>query len=219
MKIALLLLAGALAACPAKPKDATEPHHHGRHFEDAEKWAKLWDDPARDAWQRPADVISLLRLEPGMTAADIGAGTGYFIPHLSRAVGASGKVLALDIEPDMVRYLKERAAREGLTNVLPQQVTPEDPKLPAASVHRILCVNTWHHIGARVEYSKRLARSLAQGGMIFIVDFTLESDIGPPVEERLKPEQVAEELRAAGLVAEILEEPLEKQYIVVGKLP
>ena len=73
-----------------------------------------------------------------MTVADLGAGTGYFEPLLSRGVGATGTVLALDLEPDMVRYLGERAAREHLANVRPGLVTTDDPKLAPMSVDRIL---------------------------------------------------------------------------------
>jgi uncharacterized protein (DUF952 family) len=75
-----------------------------------------------------------------MTVADIGAGTGYFEPYLSRPVGPSGHVLAGDIEPDMVRYLRERAAREHLDNVGPVLADASDPKLPARGVDRILIV-------------------------------------------------------------------------------
>ena len=87
--------------------------HHGDHhhrFDDAAAWSKVFDDPARDAWQKPAAVVSAMTIAPGMTVADVGAGTGYFEPHLSKAVGPSGKVLAIDIETDMVRWTNERAS-------------------------------------------------------------------------------------------------------------
>lgn len=198
-------------------------HHHeghgpiGHRFEKAEDWAKHWDDPSRDAWQRPEEVIALMQIAPGMVVADIGTGTGYFLPHLSRAVGESGKVLALDIEPDMIRYVKERAAQAGWSNVAPAQVPYDNPSLPPGGVHRVLIVNTWHHIPERAAYAEKIKEGLAEGGMLLVVDFTLESEMGPPKKERLSPETVAEELRAGGLEAEILEESLPAQYIVVGR--
>jgi ubiquinone/menaquinone biosynthesis C-methylase UbiE len=85
-------------------------------FEHADAWAKQFDDPSRDAWQQPDKVITALALTPSMTVADVGAGTGYFTVRLARAV-PQGEVIATDIEPDMVRYLGERAEREHLPNI------------------------------------------------------------------------------------------------------
>ncbi len=176
-----------------------------------------FDDPARDAWQRPEEVTALLEIEPGRTVADLGAGTGYFLRHLSWAVGEKGTVLALDIEPSMVRYMTERAGREGLRNVRPATVPFDDPKLPAGAVHRVLIVDTWHHIPDRTEYARKLAQGLAPGGAVFVVDFTLESKEGPPREHRVPPEQVVAELCAGGLEARVVEETLPEQYVVVGR--
>ena len=82
-----------------------------RRFDRADEWAKVFDDPARDAWQQPDRVLAGLQLGPTMTVADIGAGTGYFAVRLARAV-PDGQVIATDIEADMIRYLTERAGRE-----------------------------------------------------------------------------------------------------------
>jgi predicted methyltransferase len=223
------MTAAAILATSCAPEPATpHPHDHDHHdhhgplvhrFEHAEQWAKEFDDPARDAWQRPADVIAALRLAPGMTVADVGAGTGYFLPHLSRAVGPTGKVLALDIEPDMVRYMKERAEREHLANVAPRVVALDDPQLPAGGVDRVLVVDTWHHIDGRPAYAAKLRAGLAPGGVVFVVDFKLDASHGPPREHRITPEQVAAELGQGGLVAEIVAAPLPEQYIVAGKRP
>jgi predicted methyltransferase len=225
--IAILLL-GCATAQPAQPapppKPEAEHHGHDGHgggmvhdFSGAERWAKIFDDPARDAWQRPADVVALLELKPGMTVADLGAGTGYFEPHLARAVGPTGRVLALDTEPDMVRYLAERAAREKLANVEARKVAPDDPGLPAAAVDRVVIVDTWHHLPDRPAYARKLAAGLAPGGAVVVVDFTLESKMGPPVHARIPPAQVAAELAAAGLDARVVDEPLPEQYVVVAR--
>jgi ubiquinone/menaquinone biosynthesis C-methylase UbiE len=188
--------------------------HH--RFEKADDWAPVFDDPGRDAWQRPAEVVELTEIDPGMTVADLGAGTGYFVPHLSRAVGAGGRVLALDVEADMVRYLGERIARERLENAVARQVPFDDPQLPDGEVQRVLVVDTWHHLSDRPAYVRKLARGLAPGGRVVVVDFTLESKLGPPVQHRLRPEQVADDLRAGGLEPRILDESLPEQYVVVG---
>lgn len=226
----LLAACGAEATPPPAAPAPAHDHHHGDHaqgghehgplvhrFEDAARWAKEFDDPARDAWQRPADVIAAMRITEGQTVADLGAGTGYFLPHLARAVGPRGKVLGLDIEPDMVRYMRERIAREGLVGVEAKVVPLDDPALPAGSVDRVLIVDTWHHIDGRTAYAARLRGALAPGGAVFVVDFTREAKHGPPAQHRLSPEQVVADLTAGGLTASVIEEPLPDQYIVVGR--
>ncbi|HUH04418.1 MAG TPA: methyltransferase domain-containing protein [Kofleriaceae bacterium] len=229
----LLLLTACGGASPAPAPTVQPAHdHHARHshepddhfagpqghrFEHADEWAPRFDDPERDAWQRPDLVVKHLSLSDGMTVADLGAGTGYFLPHLSRAVGTSGKVLGLDVEPDMVRYMNERAAREQLANVQARVVGTDDPELAAASVDRILIVDTWHHIGARAAYAGKLAAALKPGGAVYIVDFTMETERGPPPKHRLRSADVIAELTAAGLRAELIAEDLPDQYIVVGR--
>ena len=217
--------------CGASQPPAADAHHahahhhgHGEHgplvhrFEKAEDWVADFDDPARDAWQRPDDVVASLQLTAGMSVADVGAGTGYFEARLSRAVGPEGKVLAVDIEPDMVRYLGERAQREQLGNVTPQLARGDDPGLAPGSVDRVLIVDTWHHIPERVAYASKLRAALKPAGRVLIVDFKQDAQHGPPPEHRLSPEQVLSELRAAGLAAELSAIALPEQYIAVGKL-
>ena len=108
------------------------PEHadHMEHsFADAERYAKSFDDPARDAWQMPARVIEALALQPQAKVADIGAGTGYFSVRLARAAAAP-TVFAVDIEPKMVEYLTSRAASEHLPNLRAVRATAEGPNLP-----------------------------------------------------------------------------------------
>jgi ubiquinone/menaquinone biosynthesis C-methylase UbiE len=152
----------------------------------------------------------------GMTVADVGAGTGYFLPYLARAVGPTGKVLALDIEPDLVRYMRERAAREGLANVEARVVATDDPALPAGRVDRVLVVDTWHHIDGREAYAAKLAAALAPGGAVYVVDFTMAALHGPPPHHRLAREQVERELASAGLAIGAANVALPEQYVVVG---
>jgi cyclopropane fatty-acyl-phospholipid synthase-like methyltransferase len=203
------------------------PHAHGSHpdhghprddhfhkrFEDAEQWATVFEDPARDAWQKPAAVIDALALVPSAKVADLGAGTGYFAVRVARRV-PQGVVYAVDVEPDMVRYLGERAAREGLRNLQPLLATASDAKLPEP-VDVVLVVDTYHHIGERVGYFSRLAQSLRPGGRLVIIDFTQQSPIGPPAQHRISPERVADELRAAGYAQTAAHDVLPHQYFLV----
>ena len=185
----LVLLAGAASA--------QAPHTHEHQFGDADKWAAVFDDPKRDSWQKPHEVIQALALKPDAIVADIGAGTGYFSVRFAHMV-PKGKVYAADVEPDMVRHLAARAKREHLANLIAVQAAPEDAKLPER-VDLALLVDTYHHIEDRMAYFSRLKASLAPQGRIAIIDFTMDSEIGPPPRARIEPEQVKRELARAGL--------------------
>jgi SAM-dependent methyltransferase len=210
---------------PPPPAEPHRGHHHGQpdkplghSFEgDPAVWAARFEGPERDGYQKPAEVVTAMKLAEGMTVADLGTGTGYFVPHLSRAVGASGRVLALDIEPTMVDHVKKRAEREKLSNVEARVVAIDDPGLAEGSVDRILIVNTWHHIPEREAYGEKLRRALERGGEIWVVDFTLETERGPPREHRIAPQQTLAELRAAGLETRLDSELLPDQYIAIGR--
>ena len=205
-------------ACTARAKPPSEPPAYAHRFDHANAWAKEFDDPTRDAWQQPAHVVAAMQVAPGMTVADVGAGTGYFEPYLSRAVGPTGHVLALDIEPDMVRHLRERATREGLANVEAREVSATDTQIGAATVDRVLVVDTWHHIADRTTYVARLRSALRPGGEVIVVDFTPEAHRGPPPAHRILPGEVVRELAAGGLDARIVDAGLTDQYVVVGAL-
>jgi SAM-dependent methyltransferase len=165
-------------------------------FEDAEAWAKQFEDPARDAWQRPEEVITTLALPPEAKAADIGSATGYFAVRLARAL-PQGRVYGVDIEADMARYLTERARREGLGNLTAVLGEPADPKIPEP-VDLVLVVNTYHHISERTEYFRQVLGSLTPRGRVAIIDFRKGQPMGPPEQHRLAPAQVRQELEAAG---------------------
>jgi ubiquinone/menaquinone biosynthesis C-methylase UbiE len=210
---------------PPASAPAHEHHHHGAQgyhmdFSEVERFARHFDSPDRDAWQKPAQVVTLLDLRPGQVVADIGAGTGYFLPYWSKAVGDKGRVLALDVEPNMVEYMKRRARQANLGNVEARVVASDDPGLPPNSVDRIVIVDTWHHIDDRGAYAAKLLRALRPGGTVAVVDFTRESDIGPPAEHRLPPDQVAHELTEGGFRAHVDSSTnLPKQYVVRGTMP
>jgi len=217
--IAAALVAGAWGS-PADAGAASPPaaaDHYEHDFSDVARYAKAFDSPKRDAWQKPADVVSLLQLWPGNVVADVGAGTGYFERYLAKAVGTSGRVLALDVEPHMVAYLKQRVKKEGLANVSVQKVGATEPGLPDHSVDRVLIVDTWHHVPQRAQYAAALNRALRPGGFVVVVDFTAESPEGPPAHARLSPETVISELQTGGLSARTVAESLPFQYVVIGQ--
>jgi len=150
-----------------------------------------------------------------MTVADVGAGTGYFSVRLARAV-PRGEVIATDLEPDMVRFVSERARREQLPNLRTVLTTQAASGLAPSSVDRILVVHVWHHLAERTEYARRLALALRPGGRLFIVDFRPSADRGPPASMRVAAETVVAELEGAGLSARVSRVALPDQYIVEG---
>lgn len=192
------------------------PHVHHR-FDDAERYAQSFDDPQRDRWQKPAEVVQILALAPGLTVVDLGAGTGYFLRHLAPAVQPGGRALGLDVEPNMVAYMQKRVERERIAGAEARVVATADPGLAAGSVDRVLVVNTWHHLDSRVEYARKLHQALRPGGFVLVVDYTMEARRGPPPAARLQPALVADELTRAGFVAEVVEESLPDQYVVRGR--
>src|SRR6185503_17332274 len=145
---------------PPRPQAARAHGHGGTHgchadhpFSDAQALARTLDDPARDAWQRPEDVLRAMDLAPTMRVADVGAGTAYFAVRLARAVPA-GEVTATDIEPDMERFVNERAHREGLQNLRAILGTQSGSGLTPGSVDRILVVHVWHHLPDRSAFAR-----------------------------------------------------------------
>ncbi|MGH8703578.1 MAG: class I SAM-dependent methyltransferase [Burkholderiales bacterium] len=162
----------------------------------------MFDNPARDAWQKPDEVIRALVLPPDAVVADIGSGTGYFAVRLARAV-PQGRVFGVDIEPDMVRYLNERAERESLSNLASYRGDADDPRLPVP-VDLAILVAVYHLIGTREQYFRRLRAALKPGGRVAIID-----------APRFPPEQVKQELAHAGFELSQEHSFLPDQYFLV----
>jgi len=203
--LAALLLAGSA--------EAQSPSTHQHSFSGAEKWAYVFDDPKRDAWQKPHEVIQALALKPDAVIADIGSGTGYFAVRLASMV-PKGRVYGVDVEPEMVNYLAERARREKRGNVVALAGAPDDPRLPEKA-DLILMVDVFHHIDERSRYFRKLTGYLKPGGRIVIIDFTLESPEGPPPPARIAPERVVAELKGAGYTLAKQHRFLPNQYFLI----
>jgi SAM-dependent methyltransferase len=192
---------------------AQTPHTHHHSFGDAQSWAKVFDDPDRDAWQKPHEVIQALKLKPNAVIADIGSGTGYFSARFAHMV-PQGKVYGVDTEPDMVKYLGERAKREGLGNIVPVTGAPNDPRLPEKA-DLIIFVDVFHHVEDRGSYFRKLRDSLRSQGRIAIIDFRMDSPVGPPKSGRIPPEQVKAEMQQAGYTLVQEHGFLPNQYFLV----
>ena len=194
--ISLTLAAVPLAAQDMHKQDL---HKHGGHhprFDDPRKWSAAFDNPERDKWQMPDRIIESLALRSTDSVADIGAGTGYMAIRFARQL-KSGTVLAVDIEPNMVKHMAERAKAAGIDNLRAINGSVTSPNLPEA-VDVIFLLNTYHHLDARPDYFKRLRTSLKPGGRVAIVDFRPDAPAGAPKHMRISAERIAQEMKAAG---------------------
>jgi SAM-dependent methyltransferase len=115
---------------------------------DLKRWA--YQGFGRDRWQKPEEVIRALEIGVGQQVADIGAGSGYFTFRLALAVGDSGKVYAVDVDEEMIDYLKKRVRQ-----VVPIAARPDDPQLPEGSIDLLFVCNTYHHIESRPAYFQK----------------------------------------------------------------
>lgn len=197
---------------------APQHHHDPQHsFEDVDRWVAAFEGPERDARQKPDDVVAAMKLSPGDRVADIGAGTGYFTRRFAAAVGAGGVVYAVDLEPNMLRYVAKRARAEGRENIVPVMALPDSPMLPPDSVDVVFICDTIHHIANRGAYYALLKEALRTEGRLVIVDFRKDAVLeeGPALEMRLAQTDLERELSEAGL--ELAEEHdfLPDQYFLV----
>ncbi len=194
---AICVVASAAAVADDGPVDDGATSQ--RSFADVDRWQRIFDDPERDAWQKPAALVDALALPRGGTVAEIGAGTGYLLRYLAAAVGDAGTVLLADIEPNLIAHLRSRAEEEGARQVVPILASPDDPRLPRGTVDVVLFLDTYHHIDERIDYMRRLGATLRDGGRIVVVDwYKRELPVGPPADHKLSREQVLDEMQRAG---------------------
>ncbi|HXV61440.1 MAG TPA: methyltransferase domain-containing protein [Vicinamibacteria bacterium] len=199
-----------------------QQHHDPQHsFTATEQWVEAFENAERDAQQKPDEVVGTLKLSPGDAVADIGAGTGYFTRRLARAVGDDGIAYAVDLEPNMLRYVAERALREGQPNIVPVLATASSPMLAPSSVDLIFICNTIHHIDSRQDYYRILARTLRRGGRLAIVDFHKDAELedGPSKEMRIAKQSLIDEIGAAGFRLAGDHDFLPVQYFLIFDAP
>lgn len=208
-----LVLTLGIRATAQKPAGMEEMH---RLHADPKAYIAALEDPARDAYQKPHEVVTALGLKEGDRIADIGAGSGYFALRFAGHVGSTGRVYAVDISPDMILSLNARVRDAGLDNVRTVLARPDDPLLADASVDRVFICDTWHHISDRPAYLRRLKKLLRPGGQVVIVDFQKkESPVGAPMEMRVAREDVVKEFQQAGFRLAKEETFLPYQYFLV----
>jgi ubiquinone/menaquinone biosynthesis C-methylase UbiE len=153
----------------------------------------------REREERCSLMVTNLGVKPGMVVCDMGCGNGFYSLKLAQMVGTEGEVLAVDIQPEMLVLLKQRAARAKLTNIKPIQGTLIDPKLPEGKVDLILCVDVYHEFSHPEHMLRAMRRSLAPKGLLVLVEFRAE-DPEVPIKplHKMSKAQIMKELPANG---------------------
>src|SRR5688500_15687431 len=162
MKVRLLLGLPLVFQTFAVAHDPVKREQHERHRlpRDSKANIAMLEDPKRDAYQKPHEVMTALNLKEGEVIADIGAGAGYFSFRIAHHVGDKGRVYAVDISPDMIVHMNRKIRELKLKNVVTLLASPDDPLLADDSVDRFFIWDTWHHIGKEEQYPGLLRKVL-----------------------------------------------------------
>jgi len=179
--------------------------------------ARWLEREGRDEEQRPDEVIRVMGLRPGQVVADVGCGTGYFTRRLARAVEPTGRVYAVDIQPEMLRLLQRGVELMGIENVEPVLGEPDDPRLPRGELDWILLVDVYHELQQPRVMLARMREALKPEGRIALVEYRLEGDSALHIREehRMSPGQVLSEWEPAGFRLVERHEFLPTQHLFV----
>jgi ubiquinone/menaquinone biosynthesis C-methylase UbiE len=207
-----------LLALPGRAQDHEHRSNEEMHrlHQDSKAYIAMLEDPRRDEYQKPREVLMALGLRQGEVIADIGSGSGYFALRFAAHVGDAGRVYAVDVAPDMVRHLNRRLRDAGVRNVQTVLAEPNDPLLPDASVDRFVVVNTWHHIEDQPGYLTLMKKMLKPGGQVVMIDFhKRELPLGPPLEMKIAREDLVRQMEANGFKVAKEHTFLPYQYFLV----
>jgi len=183
--------------CPLR-KAGVDPNQL-RPFEEVAEYIAFLDTPERTRWQKPDEVVTALGLAGDETVVDLGAGGGYFTFRLARAL-PDGRVIASDIEPEMIRHIHRTAKTEGVGHIQVELVKPDDPLLPDDADLVFVC-DVLLHVQDRPGWTKRLAGEMRTGARLALIEFR-EGDLpeGPPKSKKIPKKAIIELFTTAGLI-------------------
>ena len=194
--LTLLILPLSVAAQEAVPHSVQEMH---RLHSNPEAYIGALEDPRRDAYQKPQEVMTALGIKSGEVIADIGAGSGYFTFRLAHHVGDKGKIYAVDVSPDMILHINRRIRELNVSNVVTILSDPDDPLLPDHSIDRFFFSESWHHIENQTKYLALMKRMLKPGGEVVMIDFKKKNlPVGPPLQMRIAREDLIHQMESHG---------------------
>jgi ubiquinone/menaquinone biosynthesis C-methylase UbiE len=204
-------------AAPASA-DGIGKRYMGREIAAVMGWqgAPWLEREEREREERTDLLLTALDLKPGMVVADIGAGTGYLSRRIAPAVAPSGKVLAVDVQPEMIGMLQALARQEGLTNIQPSLGAEDDVKLASDSVDLAIMVDVYHELAFPYEVLGSIVRAVRPGGRIVFVEYRAE-DPRVPIKRlhKMSEAQVRREAEVHPLVWERTVNSLPWQHMVV----
>jgi ubiquinone/menaquinone biosynthesis C-methylase UbiE len=239
--LALLMLAGPAVAQDAPPKEKAKvkarakttrrprPAHAdtggtymGREI--AEVMSYLGADwlvrPEREQEEQPEAMLDALKIRPGDVVADIGAGVGYTSARISKRVGPKGKVLATDVQPQMIKLLRENMKALGITNVKAVPCTATETKLPENAVDLAIMIDVYHECSDPVATLKGIRKALKPGGRLVLVEFRAEDPEVPiKPEHKMTVAQVKKEIEPQGFAFKELLDFLPWQLVIVFEKP
>jgi ubiquinone/menaquinone biosynthesis C-methylase UbiE len=229
--ITLAALAGGVVAAEQPKREP--PKYETKQFHDPNGTGKFYmgreiaqvmgyqgagwlERPERVKEEEPAKLDEALAIKPGMVVADVGAGSGYHTFRMARQVGEKGKVIASDIQPQMLDLIKQKARTQKVTNIVPVRGTPKDPKLPANAVDLILMVDVYHEFEFPFEMTEKMVAALKPGGRLAFVEFKLEDDKVPiKLVHKMTERQVLKEMGAFPELEHTKTTSLPWQHVIV----
>jgi SAM-dependent methyltransferase len=170
----------------------------------------------REIEEMPETALDKIGIREGMTVADVGAGIGYFTVRLGKRVGPTGKVYAVDVQPEMLSMLKQRAIKANLKNIAPVLGSESDPKLPTAAIDLVLLVDVYHEFSQPQKMLQRIRDALKNDGRLILLEYRKE-DPHIPVrsEHKMSVEEAKTELEAEGFRLEKVLKDLPRQHILI----
>ena len=213
----IIILLAALCVALAGSALAEDQHQH-RRPDDIKQYLEQLDSTERDRYQKPSEVIEALRVKPGMAVADLGSGSGYFTRRFIEAVTDTGMVYAVDVEPEMLAYVKESIVHMHVPYTSEFILArPDSPKLPFESIDLLFVCNTIHHLEDRSKYFSDLKSSLKPGAHVAIIDFYHDErsgELGFPKHHLVSRETIVKELTDAGYRLDREHNFLPRQYFL-----
>jgi ubiquinone/menaquinone biosynthesis C-methylase UbiE len=199
--LAMLVVAILCCTFSSNPVSAQDQHQQ-RRPSDITEYLEHLDSQERDRSQKPAEVVEALALKPGLTVADLGSGSGYFTRRFIEAVTETGKVYAVDVEPEMLKYTEDSIVHMHRSFTAEFILArPDNLKLPYESIDLLFVCNTYHHLEERTKYFSNVKSSLKTGGRLAIIDFYHDErsgELGFPKHHLVPRETVIAELIDAG---------------------
>ena len=231
--VAVALLFGLTCGAFAEPPKREPPNYETKKLHDPNGIGKFYmnreiaqvmgylgatwlERPERVKEEEPAKLIEALAIKPGMVVADVGAGSGYHVFLMSPLVGEKGKVIASDIQPEMLKLIEEKAKKLKVSNIETVKGTTQDPKLPAAGVDLILMVDVYHEFEFPFEMTEKMVVALKPGGKLVFVEFKLEDEkVNIKLVHKMSERQVLKEMEAFKEMEHEKTHSLPWQHVVV----